>query len=116
VAGLPASSQTGIALGTARAGVLFTGLAASHFGLRPETGVAHFLKDFGLVLFVFALGMQMGPGFFTSLRQHGRLLNAYAFALVVGGALVALLGGWWLGSTRFCSQVIVAPGVQRPAP
>lgn len=54
----------GVKLGTA--GVLFAGLAASHFGLRPETEVAHFLKEFGLVLFVFALGMQMGPGFFAS--------------------------------------------------
>ena len=68
---------TGIGLGNIRvagiklgvAGVLFSGLAASHFGLCPETEVAHFLKDFGLVLFVFALGIQMGPGFFASLRR-----------------------------------------------
>lgn len=85
----------GIKLGVA--GVLFAGLAASHFGLRPETEVAHFLKDFGLVLFVFALGMQMGPGFFASLRRQGRLLNGYALALVAGGALAALAGGWLLG-------------------
>ncbi|MDZ4403151.1 putative transporter [Prosthecobacter sp.] len=85
----------GVRLGVA--GVLFAGLAASHFGLQPETEVAHFLKDFGLVLFVFALGMQMGPGFFASLRRQGRVLNGYAFALVSGGALVALLGGWMLG-------------------
>lgn len=96
---------TGIGLGNIRvariklgvAGVLFSGLAAAHFGLRPETEVAHFLKDFGLVLFVFALGMQMGPGFFASLRRQGRLLNGYAFALVTSGALVAMAGGWMLG-------------------
>lgn len=87
----------GIRLGVA--GVLFAGLAASHFGLRPEAAVAHFLKDFGLVLFVFALGMQMGPGFFASLRRQGRVLNGYAFALVAGGALVAVAGGWLLGMT-----------------
>ncbi|HRH95806.1 MAG TPA: putative transporter [Prosthecobacter sp.] len=85
----------GVRLGTA--GVLFAGLAAAHFGFRPETEVAHFLKEFGLVLFVFALGMQMGPGFFASLRRHGRVLNAYAFVLVALGAGVALLGGWVLG-------------------
>lgn len=84
----------GVKFGTA--GVLFVGLAASHFGLRPETEVAHFLKEFGLVLFVFALGMQMGPGFFASLRRQGRMLNAYAFLLVVLGAVVALAGGWML--------------------
>ncbi|MBN8421861.1 MAG: putative transporter [Verrucomicrobia bacterium] len=85
----------GVKLGTA--GVLFVGLAASHFGLRPETEVAHFLKEFGLVLFVFALGMQMGPGFFASLRRQGRMLNTYAFVLVLLGALVALAGGWMFG-------------------
>ncbi|WP_395746761.1 putative transporter [Prosthecobacter sp.] len=85
----------GVKLGTA--GVLFAGLAAAHFGLRPNAEVAHFLKEFGLVLFVFALGMQMGPGFFASLRRQGRLLNAYAFALVFLGAAVALAGGWVLG-------------------
>lgn len=84
----------GVKLGTA--GVLFVGLAVSHFGLRPETEVAHFLKEFGLVLFVFALGMQMGPGFFASLRRQGRMLNAYAALLVVLGAVVALAGGWML--------------------
>lgn len=84
----------GIKLGVA--GVLFAGITASHFGLRPGTEVAHFLKEFGLVLFVFALGMQMGPGFFASLRRQGRMLNGYAFALVAGGALVALVGGWML--------------------
>jgi putative transport protein len=84
----------GIKLGVAC--VLFCGLAASHWGLRPGTEVAHFLKDFGLVLFVFALGVQMGPGFFASLRKQGRALNGYAILLVLGGALVALLGGWLL--------------------
>ena len=95
----------GIALGNIRvvgiklgvAGVLFAGLAASHFGLRPETEVAHFLKEFGLVLFVFALGLQMGPGFFASLRRQGRMLNGYAFMLVAGGVFVALVGGWLFG-------------------
>lgn len=86
---------SGVKLGVA--GVLFTGLAAAHFGMHPAAEVTHFLKDFGLVLFVFALGMQMGPGFFASLRQQGRVLNGYAFALVMGGALVAVLGGWMLG-------------------
>lgn len=85
----------GIKLGIA--GVLFTGLLAAHFGLKPETEVSHFLKDFGLVLFVFALGMQMGPGFFASLRKQGRVLNGYAFMLVAGGAVVAGMGGWMLG-------------------
>lgn len=105
---LSAVVLSGIGLGNIRvagiklgmAGVLFTGLGAAHFGLQPETEVAHFLKDFGLVLFVFALGMQMGPGFFASLRRQGRLLNGYAIVLVAGGALTAALGGWLLDMPR----------------
>lgn len=92
--GLGNLAVAGIRLGVA--GVLFSGLAAAHFGLRPVAEVAHFLKDFGLVLFVFALGMQMGPGFFASLRQQGRVLNGYAALLVGSGALVAGFGGWLL--------------------
>ncbi len=76
------------------AGVLFAGLLAAHLGWVPQVEVAHFLKDFGLVLFVFALGMQMGPGFFASLRNDGLRLNLYAAALVLGGAVVAFSGGW----------------------
>jgi putative transport protein len=95
---------SGIGLGNVRvcgvklgiAGVLFTGLLAAHLGMQPQAEVAHFLKDFGLVLFVFALGMQMGPGFFASLKKQGRVLNGYASLLVISGALVACLGGWWL--------------------
>jgi putative transport protein len=85
----------GIKLGVA--GVLFAGLFTAHFGFSPGVEVSHFLKDFGLVLFVFALGMQIGPGFFASLRRRGRVLNGYAFALVLGGALTALAGGWLCG-------------------
>lgn len=85
----------GVRLGTA--GVLFAGLMAAHFGMHPDAEVAHFLKEFGLVLFVFALGMQMGPGFFASLKRQGRLLNTYALILVLLGAVVALAGGWLFG-------------------
>ena len=82
----------GIKLGVA--GVLFAGLLVSHLGLSPNAEVAHFLKEFGLVLFVFSLGMQMGPGFFASLRRQGLVLNGYAFSLVLAGAVVAWFGGW----------------------
>lgn len=93
--GLGNIKVAGVKLGVA--GVLFAGLLVSHFGVRPETEVAHFLKEFGLILFVFALGMQMGPGFFASLRKQGRVLNGYAFLLVTGGALTASAGGWMFG-------------------
>ncbi|HCN27765.1 MAG TPA: hypothetical protein DIT64_03065, partial [Verrucomicrobiales bacterium] len=84
----------GVRLGVA--GVLFSGLLASHCGLEPDGKVAHFLKDFGLVLFVFALGLQMGPSFFGSLKKDGLRLNGWAAALVAGVAAVAVLGAWLL--------------------
>lgn len=93
--GLGHVKVAGVRLGVA--GVLFTGLLAGHLGLVPEAEVAHFLKDFGLVLFVFALGMQMGPGFFASMRRQGLRLNAYAAVLVLGGGVVALAAGGLLG-------------------
>ncbi|MDA7921364.1 hypothetical protein N9B73_06370 [Verrucomicrobiales bacterium] len=67
-------------------GVLFAGLIVSHFGFRPDYHVAHFIKEFGLILFVFSLGLQMGAGFFASLRKEGLKLNLYAAAIIGLGA------------------------------
>jgi putative transport protein len=81
----------GIGLGVA--GVLFAGIALGHFKLTPNLDVLSFVREFGLVLFVFGIGVQVGPGFITSLRQRGLPLNLIAAAIVVSGALmVALLG------------------------
>ncbi len=93
--GLGRLSIGGLRLGVA--GVLFSGLIASHFGFRPDHGVAHFIKEFGLMLFVFSLGLQMGPGFFASLRKEGLRLNLYAAAIIGGGALITLAGARLLG-------------------
>lgn len=93
--GLGRLSVAGIRLGVA--GVLFSGLMASHFGFRPGHEVAHFAKEFGLMLFVFALGLQMGPGFFASLRKEGLRLNLYAVGIIGTGALVVVAGAKILG-------------------
>lgn len=79
------------------AGVLFSGLIASHFGFRINEHVAHFAKEFGLILFVFSLGLQMGAGFFASLRKQGLRLNLYAAGIVLLGAAITLLGAKLLG-------------------
>jgi putative transport protein len=55
-----------------------------------------FLKEFGLALFVFMIGLQMGPGFFNSLKQDGLHLNGMAAAVVTGGALLAFAGGHFI--------------------
>lgn len=104
----------GVRLGLA--GVLFAGLALAHFGFTPSTAVAHFVKDFGLVLFVFSLGMQMGPGFFASLRRHGLRLNGYAALLVMLGGGLSLLWGWLLGwSTPVTVGVFCGATTNTPA-
>src|SRR5438477_1531405 len=82
----------GIGLGTA--GVLFAGLLVGHFGNPVESGTLNFVKELGLVLFVFTLGLQLGPGFFAALRKQGVKLNLLAAAVVLLGAIGAPIIGW----------------------
>ncbi|MCB1064683.1 MAG: putative transporter [Verrucomicrobiae bacterium] len=106
--GLGRLSLGGVRLGVA--GVLFSGLIASHFGFRPDHGVAHFIKEFGLMLFVFTLGLQMGPGFFASLRQEGLKLNLYATAIIGSGAVITLAGAKLLGLPMAAAAGVFAGG------
>jgi putative transport protein len=81
----------GIGLGTA--GVLFAGIVVGHFGEPVDHATLDFVKEFGLVLFVFTIGLQLGPGFFAALREKGVKMNALAAAVVVAGAIAAPLAG-----------------------
>jgi putative transport protein len=85
----------GVGLGTA--GVLFAGIITGHFGKPVNKGTLDFMKEFGLILFVFAIGLQLGPGFFAALRQQGMMLNGLAAAIVILGAVSAPLAGWLAG-------------------
>ncbi len=78
----------GIGLGIA--GVLFSGLALGHFGIGIAPPVLEFAREFGLILFVYTIGVQVGPGFFASLRREGLPLNAMAAAIVLLGAGITL--------------------------
>lgn len=78
----------GIGLGIA--GVLFTGLLFGHFGFKINHEVLEFVREFGLVLFVYTIGMQVGPGFVASLRKQGLPLNLMAGAIVLLGALITV--------------------------
>lgn len=71
--------------------VLFTGIAVGHFGFAINHKVLDFAKDFGLILFVFAVGLQVGPGFFSSFRKGGVTLNLLAMGIVVLGAATAVI-------------------------
>ena len=84
----------GVGLGTA--GVLFAGIIAGHFGKPVDHHTLEFVKEFGLILFVFTIGLQLGPGFFAVFRQQGLRLNVLAAVVVLSGAALALGMGWWL--------------------
>ncbi len=71
--------------------VLFVGIAVSHFGFRVEHHILHFVKEFGLILFVFAVGFQVGPGFFASFKKGGVKMNVLAMGIVLLGALTTLI-------------------------
>jgi len=70
-------------------GVLFAGIFWGHLGLSVDPQVGHFLREFGLILFVYTIGIQVGPGFFSALRRAGLALNGMAASLVALSVLVA---------------------------
>ena len=78
----------GIRLGVG--GVLFSGLALGHYGLALDHGVLEFAREFGLILFVYTIGMQVGPGFADSLRRRGFRLNAMATLIVALGVALTV--------------------------
>ncbi len=68
--------------------ILFVGIALSHFGMRLDPTTLNFVKEFGLILFVYSVGMQVGPGFFSSFKQGGVRLNLWATLIVILGVIV----------------------------
>lgn len=82
-------SFKGISLGATW--ILFVGIVLSHFGFRPDAPVQHFMKDFGLILFVFSIGLQVGPGFFHSFKKGGLLMNGLAVGMVLLAAACAFI-------------------------
>ncbi len=65
--------------------VLFVGILLSHFGLGIDPQICHFVKEFGLILFVYSIGLQVGPGFFSSLKEGGVTLNSLAVLIILLG-------------------------------
>jgi len=80
-------------LGLGSAGVLFAGILLGHFGVTIDPGWLGLIREFGLILFVYTIGLQVGPGFFNSLKQQGLVLNSLAAGIVLAGALLAILMG-----------------------
>ena len=80
----------GISLGATW--ILFVGILASHFGMSLDADMLSFVRDFGLTLFVFSIGLQIGPSFFSSLRHGGlKLMWLSILTMIFGGAVAYLL-------------------------
>ncbi len=58
--------------------ILFVGIAFGHFGWTLDEHLLHFVKEFGLILFVYSIGLQVGPGFFSAFKKGGATLNLIA--------------------------------------
>lgn len=83
----------GISLGVTF--VLFAGIVAGHFGLTGTTTTLNFIQDFGLILFVYCVGLQVGPGFFEAFQKGGVTLNMLAVGIVLLNIAV-MLGLYYL--------------------
>ena len=70
--------------------VLFAGIFMGHFGFTANEEVLHFIREFGLILFVFFIGLQVGPSFFSSFKKGGMTLNLLAVMIVLLNIVVAL--------------------------
>ena len=87
----------GVSIGTTW--ILFLGILLSHFGFRADPLVLAFIKDFGLILFVFSIGLQVGPGFFHSFRKGGVTMNLLAAGMILLSVLVTLAIHWITGES-----------------
>lgn len=79
----------GISLGVTL--VLFVGILLGHFGFHINPEILHFFKEFGLILFVFSVGMQVGPGFFSSFKKGGVTMNLLACGVVFLGVVTTII-------------------------
>ena len=103
IAGLALSSIKFRGVGLGITGVLFSGLFFGHLGWHINNEVLQFVKESGLILFVFTIGLQIGPGFFASLKEQGLPTNLCASVIVLGGAALTVLLGWMLHINPFAA-------------
>lgn len=71
--------------------VMFTGLFLGHLGYRMNDEILHFVRDFGLILFVYAIGIQVGPSFFSSFKSEGLKFNILAVSCVLLGGIITFI-------------------------
>ena len=78
--------------------ILFAGIAAGQLGLSIDPTISHFVKEFGLILFIYSIGIEVGPKFFSAFKSGGLLLNGLAALLVLLGCGVMLAVGAFTGT------------------
>ena len=103
VTGLLLSTLKVRGVGLGITGVLFSGLFFGYLGWHINDEVLQFVKESGLILFVFTIGLQIGPGFFASLKEQGLPTNLCASVIVLGGAALTVLLGWMLHINPFAA-------------
>ena len=91
--------------------ILFVGIILSHFGFRSNPTVLAFMKDFGLILFVFSIGLQVGPGFFASFKKGGVRLNLLATLLVALAVVVTVCIHLATGESLFTMTGVMSGAV-----
>ncbi len=104
----------GISLGVTF--VLFVGILMGHFGYVVNPEVLKFIREFGLILFIFAIGLQVGPAFFSSFKQGGILLNMLAVLIVVLNVLIVVALFYIDGNTSISALVGVMSGAVTNTP
>ena len=98
--------STGLALGNLKIGgaslgatfVFFSGIIAGHFGLTLNPDMLMIMQNFGLILFIYSLGVQVGPGFFSSFKRGGVKLNLLAVSVLIIGSMMAVIASWMTGT------------------
>lgn len=103
----------GISLGVTW--VLFVGIFLSHFGMRVDPSTLGFIKEFGLILFVYSIGMQVGPGFFSAFKKGGIRLNLFAILIVLLGVATTLVI-FWVTGTPITTMVGILSGAVTNTP
>ena len=104
----------GISLGATF--VLFVGILAGHLGLSIDMNTLKFIQEFGLILFIFSIGLQVGPSFFSSFKHGGLLLNGLAVAIIFLNIAVALGLYFGIGGIRITDMVGILSGAVTNTP
>jgi len=96
--------------------VLFVGILMGHFGYEIDEGILKFVREFGLILFIFSIGLQVGPGFFSSFKEGGIRLNMLAVLAIALNVLIVLLVYYFGNVNDICALVGVMSGAVTNTP